>query len=76
MQAWRAPFVAGAELPLIGTTETDLRAIQRADLHHSGQRPHPRQHDRRDGGALMPDCEAHRLDFVDQDVDLVPAEEW
>src|SRR5262245_39573130 len=27
MQAWRAPFVAGAELPLIGTTEQDLRSI-------------------------------------------------
>ena len=28
MQAWRAPFVAGAELPLIGTSEADLRSIK------------------------------------------------
>ncbi len=27
LQAWRAPFVAGANLPLIGTTEADLRSI-------------------------------------------------
>jgi pimeloyl-ACP methyl ester carboxylesterase len=28
MEAWRTPFVAGADMPLVGTTEADLRAIE------------------------------------------------
>ena len=51
MQAWRAPFVAGAELPLIGTSEQRPAVDPRADLHHPGQRPHARQCDRQGGGA-------------------------
>ena len=50
---------------------------QGADLHHPGQRPHPRQRDRRDRRAAT--CRIARcigLGFVDQDVDIVPAEEW
>ena len=25
---------------------------------------------------MMPDCESHRLNIEDQNVDIVPAEEW
>ena len=28
MRAWRGPFVAGAELPVVGATDADLRAIK------------------------------------------------
>ena len=76
MQDWRAPFVAGAELPLIGTTETDLRSIKVPtciipgnDLTHGSATGET-------AARLMPDCEAHRLNVEDQNVDLVPAEEW
>ena len=76
MQAWRAPFVAGAELPVIGTSEADLRSIQVPtcvipgnDLTHGS---HTGQHAAR----LMPDCEAASLGLADQNVDIVPAEEW
>ena len=75
MQAWRAPFVAGAELPLIGTTEADLRSIRVPtciipgnDLTHgsaTGERPR--------GSCPI----ARRTPWlVDQNVDIVPAEEW
>jgi pimeloyl-ACP methyl ester carboxylesterase len=76
MQAWRAPFVAGAELPLIGTTETDLRSIKVPtciipgnDLTHGSTTGET-------AARFMPDCEAHSLGLKDQNVDIVPAEEW
>jgi pimeloyl-ACP methyl ester carboxylesterase len=76
MQAWRAPFVAGADLPLIGTTEADLRSIPVPTCIIPGN---DRTHDSRTGetaARYMPDCEVHSIGFADQDVDLVPAEEW
>jgi pimeloyl-ACP methyl ester carboxylesterase len=76
MQAWRVPFVAGAELPLIGTSEADLRAIRVPtciipgnDLTHGSGTGEA-------AARLMPDCEAHSLGLADQNVDIVPAEEW
>ena len=76
MRAWREPFVAGAELPLIGTSAADLRSIRAPtclipgdDLTHGGET----------GAAaarLMPDCEVHRVTAADQNVDLTPAEDW
>jgi pimeloyl-ACP methyl ester carboxylesterase len=76
MQAWRAPFVAGAELPLIGTSESDLRSIKVPtciipgnDLTHGSGTGET-------AARLMPDCEAHSLGLPDQNVDIVPAEEW
>jgi hypothetical protein len=76
MQAWRAPFVAGAELPLIGTSDADLRSIRVPtciipgnDLTHGSATGET-------AARLMPDCESHRLNVEDQNVDLVPAEEW
>ena len=76
MQAWRAPFVAGAELPLIGTTEAALRSIKVPtciipgnDLTHGSTTGET-------AARFMPDCEAHSLGLEDQNVDIVPAEEW
>ncbi len=76
MRAWRDPFVAGADLPLIGTSAADLRSIKAPtciipgdDLTHASET-----------GAiaarLMPDCELHRVTAVDQDIDITPAEDW
>jgi pimeloyl-ACP methyl ester carboxylesterase len=76
MRAWRAPFVAGAELPLIGTSEADLRSIKVPTCIIPGN---DRTHDSKTGEAaarLMPNCETHSLGLADQNVDIVPAEEW
>jgi len=76
MQAWRAPSGAGAELPLIGTSETDLRSIQVPTCIIPGN---DLTHGSKTGEAaarLMPDCESHSLGLEDQNVDIVPAEEW
>src|SRR5262245_50920716 len=76
MRAWREPFVAGAELPLIGTSAEDLRAITAPaclipgdDLTHRGETGAA-------AGRLMRDCEVHRVTTVDQNVDVTPPEEW
>jgi len=76
MRAWREPFVAGAELPLIGTSAEDLRAITAPaclipgdDLTHRGEIGAA-------AGRLMRDCEVHRLTTVDQNVDVTPPDEW
>src|SRR5262249_22130456 len=76
MRAWREPFVAGAELPLIGTSADDLRRIEapaciipRDDLTH----PSPTG---LAAPGLMRDCEVHRVTDADQNVDVTPVEDW
>src|SRR5262245_36053183 len=76
MRAWREPFVAGAELPLIGTSAEDLRAITAPACLIPGD---DRTHQGETGaaaGRLMANCEVHRVTNVDQDVDVVPVGEW
>ena len=76
MNAWRAPFLAGADLPLIGTTAADLASlhvpvsvIPGNDLTHPSER-----------GAivapLIPDCELNHVTSIERDIDVTPAEEW
>jgi pimeloyl-ACP methyl ester carboxylesterase len=76
MRAWREPFVAGAELPLIGTSADDLRAIEAPaclipgdDLTHQGAIGVA-------AGRLMPDCEVHRVTSFDQNVHVTLIDEW
>jgi len=76
MRAWREPFVAGAELPLIGTSADDLRTIAAPaclipgdDLTHPSARGIA-------AAQLMRDCEVHRVTDADQNVDVTPVEDW
>jgi pimeloyl-ACP methyl ester carboxylesterase len=76
MRAWRAPFVAGADLPLIGTSAADLASIAAPACLIPGD---DRTHQGEIGAAaarLMPDCEVHRVTSVDQNVDVTPVEDW
>jgi pimeloyl-ACP methyl ester carboxylesterase len=76
MRAWREPFVAGAELPLIGTSADDLRAIATpACLVPGDDRTHPGEI----GAAaarLLPNCELHRVTTADQHLDVTPIDDW
>lgn len=76
MKAWRAHFLAGIDLPLIGTSEADLRSLRAPvciipgnDLTHPLER-----------GALVapliPDCEVHYVTRQVRDIDVTPPEEW
>lgn len=76
MRAWREPFVAGAELPLIGTSAADLRSIKAPTCLIPGD---DLTHGSETGAAaarLMPDCEVHRVTTVDQHVEITPTEDW
>jgi len=76
MRAWREPFVAGAELPLIGTTAGDLGAIKAPACLIPGDDLTHRSEAGAAAGRLMRDCEVHRLTDVDQNVDVTPPEDW
>lgn len=76
MNAWRGHFLAGVDLPLIGTSEADLRALRMPVCIIPGNDlTHPRAR-----GALVkpiiPGCEVHYVTDVEHDLDVTPPEEW
>ncbi len=75
MNAWRSHFLAGIDLPLIGTSEADLRSLHVPvcivpgnDLTHPRARGPLVQ-------PLIPNAELHYVTDVEHDVDVTPAEE-
>src|SRR5262249_40760074 len=76
MRAWREPFVAGAELPLIGTSADDLRRIEApACIIPGDDLTHPSATGIA-AARLMRDCEVHRVTDANQNVDVTPVEDW
>jgi pimeloyl-ACP methyl ester carboxylesterase len=76
MKRWRAYFLKGADLPIIGASEADLRSINVPACVIPGN---DRTHDIRTGrnlARLLPNCALHELSDHDEDADLVPPEEW
>ncbi|MDH3288939.1 MAG: alpha/beta hydrolase [Betaproteobacteria bacterium] len=76
MSRWREYFLQGAELPIIGASEADLKSIKLPACVIPGN---DRTHDIKTGrnlARLLPDCELHELFDKDEDMDLVPPEEW
>jgi pimeloyl-ACP methyl ester carboxylesterase len=76
MERWRDQFRRGAELPVIGTSEKDLRSVKvptciipgndKTHNHAVGETAH----------RLIAGRELHDLFPGDLDVDLVPPEDW
>lgn len=76
MEAWRRPFVSGAELPLIGTSEADLRSIHvPACIIPGNDLTHPRVRGPM-VAPLIPGSELNFVTDVERDIDVTPAEEW
>jgi pimeloyl-ACP methyl ester carboxylesterase len=76
LRKWREPFVASSDLPLIGTTEADLRSIAIPACIIPGD---DLTHGSRQAAAtakLMQNSELHALTTGDRDVDITPPEEW
>jgi pimeloyl-ACP methyl ester carboxylesterase len=76
MEHWRGYFLRGADLPVIGVTDADLRSIRVPTCIVPGN-------DRTHGNAvgdvakrLIPNSELHKVMGPDMDVDLGPIEEW
>lgn len=76
MNAWRAHFIAGLDLPLIGTSAADLGSLAVPVCVVPGNDlTHPRSR----GAMVAPlirDCEVHQITDIERDMDVTPAEEW
>jgi pimeloyl-ACP methyl ester carboxylesterase len=76
MESWREYFNRGADLPVIGATDSDLASIEVPTCIIPGN---DRTHAHRTGEIarnLIPNNEYHDLWPGDLDIDLFPAEEW
>lgn len=76
MEHWRGYFLRGADQPVIGVTEADLKSIKVPTCIIPGN-------DKTHGNAigdiakrLIPNSELHKVMGPDMDVDLGPIEEW
>jgi len=76
MTRLRALFVAGAHLPVMGVTEAELASIEAPTIVIPGN---DNTHSSKSGLAahrMIPGSELHRLPITDQDVPLIPFEDW
>ena len=76
MDHWRGYFIAGADQPVIGASETELRSIRVPTCIVPGN---DRIHARRGGenvGRLIPGAEVHDIMSAGPDVDEIPFAEW
>jgi len=76
MTRWRDNFVKGAHLPVMGVSEAELRSLKLPSIVIPGN---DKTHSSESGIAaarLIPGAELHRLAITDQDVALIPFEEW
>jgi pimeloyl-ACP methyl ester carboxylesterase len=76
MKAWRAPFVAGAELPVVGATDAELRSIKVPTMVIPGNDLTHNSGTGKAAARCIPDCEIHMLPMAEQNVDMVPTDEW
>lgn len=73
---WQEIFVAGAQLPVFGVTEDELRSIKVPTIIIPGN---DNTHSSASGlvaHKLIPGSALHRLPITDQDVPLIPFPEW
>jgi pimeloyl-ACP methyl ester carboxylesterase len=76
MSRWRDRFVQGASLPVMGVSEAELASIRAPTIVIPGN---DKTHSSESGRAcarLIPGAVLHELPIRDQDVPLVPFEEW
>jgi pimeloyl-ACP methyl ester carboxylesterase len=76
MTEWKKPFLAGLDLPLIGTTAADLGSLAMPvciipgnDLTHPRERGAMSAH-------LIPGAELFHVTDIERDIDVTPAGEW
>jgi len=76
MSHWREYFVRGADLPVIGATEAELRSIKAPACVVPGNDNTHGQSTGENLGRLLADAEVHVLFPKHYDMDLSPREEW
>lgn len=76
MNAWRAHFIAGIDVPLIGTSEAELGSLRMPVCIIPGNDlTHPRAR----GALVAPmivSAELHHVTDVEHAIDVTPVEEW
>lgn len=76
MNAWRAHFLAGIDLPLVGTSEANLRSLKvPVCIIPGNDLTHPRAR----GGLvapMIPGAELFHVTDVEREIDVTPADEW
>lgn len=73
---WKEIFVAGAQLPVMGVREEELRSIRAPTLVIPGNDKVHSSASGRTAHRLIPGSELHRLPITDLDVPLIPFAEW
>lgn len=76
MSAWNRDFLEGAEKPVIGATEAEIRAIRAPTCIVPGNDLSHLRSAAENLGRLLPDAEVHPLITKHYDLDVAPREEW
>lgn len=76
MSDWNRDFLEGAEKPVIGATEADIRSIRAPACIVPGNDLSHLRSAAENLGRLMPDAEVHPLITRHYDLDVAPRAEW
>ncbi len=76
MSHWRDLFVAGANLPVMGVTEQELGSIKVPAVIVPGNDNTHASTSGLTAHRMIPGSQLHQLPITDQDVALIPIEEW
>jgi pimeloyl-ACP methyl ester carboxylesterase len=76
MSRWREQFSSGGHLPVMGVSETELRSIKIPAIVIPGNDNTHSSASGRAAARLIPGSQLHELPITDQDVPLIPFEEW
>jgi pimeloyl-ACP methyl ester carboxylesterase len=76
MARWREQFSAGGQLPVMGVSEAELRSIKVPAVVIPGNDKTHASVSGRTAAKLIPGSQLHELPITDQDVDLIPFEQW
>lgn len=76
MARWREQFSAGGHLPVMGVTEAELRSIKVPAVVIPGNDKTHASASGRTAAKLIPGSQLHELPIADQDVDLIPFDQW
>lgn len=76
MSLWRDQFAQGGDLPVMGVTEAELRSIRAPAIVIPGNDKTHSSASGRTAARLIPNCRLHELPITDQDVDLIPFDQW
>jgi pimeloyl-ACP methyl ester carboxylesterase len=76
MSRWREEFSAGGHLPVMGVSEAELRSINVPTVVIPGNDKTHASASGRTAAKLIPGSRLHELPVTDQDVDLIPFDQW